>query len=216
MALPLPANPLPPVLSYAAPQDQPTPWTPLRIAQLALGLPGLAAPFVGFTFGTSPLDCVRSWPDDVDDSIFFLLGSAFFTAFPIVAWQIRRLALAAAPRRWERATLATMAVITLLPPTLIVLQMLVQLARSWEAAVLWDAGPTLLSGIAPLAAGVALWIVRRRRGRAIAAMETLLVTGYLANAAMCLLAFHTDPELGYWLTVSATASFAIDWLRPRA
>jgi hypothetical protein len=55
----------------------------------------------------------------------------------------------------------------------------------------------------------------RRRGW-MAASETLLVTGYTTNAAMCLLSFHDDPQLGYWLTVPVAASFAAEMLLPQA
>jgi len=207
-----------PILSYAAPADAPaTRWTPMRVAQLVLALPGLVAPFVVFTFNTSPLDCLRDW-DGFGQPTFFLLGCSFFAAFPIVAWQIRQLARAAAPTPWERVTLAIVALTTLVPVTVIVTIMLYGFARHLlllEADLRWDEVLILFTGLAPLITGVALSIARRRRGRITAAIETLLVTGYLTNAAMCLLAFHADPELGYWLTVSATASFAIDWLRPR-
>jgi hypothetical protein len=217
VASPPPAHPLPPILSYAAPGEAMSRRTPMRVAQLVLALPGLVAPFVVFTLGTSPLDCVKDW-DGFGQPMFLLLGSSFFAAFPIVAWQVRQFARAAAPTPWERAALTIVAVIALAPATAVVSMMVYEFAKQLfpDAELRWDEILMLLAGLAPLVTGVALSIARRRRGQAMAAIETLLVTGYLANAAICLLGFHSDPELGYWLTVSATASFAIDWLRPRA
>jgi hypothetical protein len=217
---PAPASSAPQVLSYAAPANVAAPrWPPLRIAQLVLGLPALAAPFVTFTFNTSPLECVRSWPRDFEDATLFLIGCSFFAAFPIVGWQVRRLAWRTPPGPGERAALGLVALIATLPAALVVARMLMELGNHLNGSIEIHIGETFLmlaSTVAPFAAGVALAVVRARRGRWLAAWETLLVAGFLSNAALCLLSFHSDPELGYWLTVSATASFAIDWLRPRA
>ena len=207
-----------PILSYAArdARDAPSARTPLRVVQFILALPALVVPFVAFAYSTSPLDCVRSFPLDFEDSILFVLACGFFASFPIVAWQARRLAWDVGPGRRERAALAVVALLATAPITLVLarigMEVLEDLSQwdspDWEMAI--------AAVVGPFVTGVTLAIVRWRRGCAVAAWETLLVTGYLAIAAYCLLALHDGPQLGYWLTLPACASFAIDWLRPRA
>jgi hypothetical protein len=191
------------------------------LARLALALPGLVVPFVDFTYGTSPIEVVIDPPGGsfTGDWMIYLLACSFFAAIPIVAWQVRQLAWRATPRRGERVMLTVAALIATAPAVGVVGMMIKQCAdeirTSTPPGVDGQAILMITTGLAPLAIGFALAAWRWRRAMQIAAAESLLVTGYLANAAMCLLGFHDDPELGYWLAIAPTAAFALDLLRPR-
>ncbi|MEA2735784.1 MAG: hypothetical protein QOE14_2235 [Humisphaera sp.] len=216
----------PPLLSYATPGETRRRPGALGIVQLVLALPALVVPFVPFTYGTSPLDVVSDLPDDLNvfsisgDYGLFLIGWSFFAAFPITAWKVRQLVRATPPGVWERGVLGTLAVLLTIPATIVIVSMVRSVVD--EALAPQPSRPGLqeivmiATGMAPLAAGIGLTLWRwLRRRTSVAAIETLLVTGYLTNAAICLLGFFDNPQLGYWLTIPPTAAFALDLLRPR-
>ena len=211
-------------LDYASPLDARPARRAVRrrVALLALALPGLVVPFVNFTYSITPLevvtDLLSGWLSG--EPMIYLLASSYFAAIPIVAWQVRRLAWSATPRRWERVMLFIVAGIATAPATGVVGLMIYQVAddvrASTQPSVDGEAIVMTMCGLAPLALGLALSAWRWRCGKRLAAAESLLVTGYLANAAVCFFAFHDNPDPGYWLSLAPTAAFALDLLRPRS
>ena len=183
----------------------------MRLALFVLSLPALVTPFANFTWGTSPFDVLEDgwdsgWP-------LYLMALTFFAGFPIVLWKARRLAWATPPARWETRALAVAALLVTVPAVVVVGQML------WDTRQL--IGERYMQGnefcmlslaIVTLAGGLFLAAWRWRRRGLLFGLETCLVAGYVTVAAMCLLAFHESPEIGYWLTVAVTASFAAEML----
>ena len=114
--------------------------------------------------------------------------------------------------------MAVVAVIATAPAVVIIAIWLSHIPQGVRDGTAWrDFVSITLVLLVPLSTGIALtaWRWRWRR-EFIPALETLLVTGYVAVATMCLFAFRGGPDLGYWLTVPATASFAADMLLPSA
>ena len=212
-------QPVIPTLNYAASATHRSARqrTPMQVALFFLALPALVTPFVPFTFGISPLRAIDTVPGFADSNWpLYLIALTFFAAFPILAWKARLLLFPSSPRRWEHRVLAVVAVIITTPVLIVVGWMI------WEAPDLIRYGnfggeTTAMFTIAlgTLAVAVTAMAFRWRRRGWTAAVETLLVTGYLINAGICLLAFRPDPNLGYWLTVPVAASFAAEMLAPR-
>jgi hypothetical protein len=136
-----------------------------------------------------------SFPSEV---IFLLLGCGFFTAFPLVGWKARVLANPSAPKLLEQAIALPVALLCLAIPAF----MLGRLC--WDSAPQFDwenllAFALLGGGFGTLGLGV--WQAIRWRNSPRIAIDILLSAGWLSNAVVCLIGFHDDPNLGYWLTV---------------
>jgi hypothetical protein len=182
-----------------------------------LALPALLTPFVSFTYGTSPLDVLRELPSYDSEWTLYFIGATFFAAFPIVLWKARRFAWPAPPpgRRQTRA-LAGVALIVTAPAIIVVARMLREVPQMMRGGNFRGEEIIMLSlALITLVGGTVLSGWRWRRRGLLAGAETLLVVGYVTITAMCLYAFHDGPQLGYWLTVPATASFAAEALLPR-
>ena len=213
------SNPAIPVLNYAAPTTAASGQrTPLQIALFVFALPGLVVPFVSFTYSTSPLDAVTDIPQFGSDMwVFFSLGLTYFFGLPILLWKARRLIFTGPPAQPQRRTLLAVSIVITMPALFVVAWMcrdVPPLIKEGDftgemALMLSVALSSLFASI-----GACMWRWRRRRD-ALAATEALLVAGYLTNAAMTLLAFHDQPELGYWLAIPVAASFAAELFLPR-
>ena len=191
-------------------------WTPLQIILFVLALPAVVTPFVSFTWRTSPLEVVSDTPSLTGSNWpLFGVGLSFFAAFPILLWKSRRLLWATPPARWERRVLAVVAVVVTVPAFAVIATMLWELPQAVrEGNFRSDGIGTFGVALVTFAGGLILAAMRWRRRNLLAGLETLLLVGFLANAAMCLFAFHDDPEFGYWLTVPVAASFAAEMLLP--
>jgi hypothetical protein len=207
-----------PLLNYAAPatgESARRRRTPMQVALFLLALPAVVTPFVPFAYDSSPVDAVRDVPQfGSDDWILYLVALTFFTGFPILLWKSRLLLLPVAPRWWEWRVLAVVTLIISIPIVIVVGGMLWQVRRGNFS---FDSEGMLMLSVAlgvPPAATTVMALRWRRRGWQ-AALETLLISGYLTNAAMCLLAFHEYAEIGYWLTVTVAASFAAEMILPQ-
>ena len=185
----------------------------------ALCLPALAVPFVHFTYDTSPLQAVQTlWPTAPirfdDDLMLLLIACAFFISFPLAGWMLRRLLCPTPPGKIERIGGW---VISLLCVTLVA-AMLAMVAKNAAPDLVWpphrdDAmiGSMLLGGFGIAALGV--WGAIRERGDIRRAIETLMISVYLANAWVCLIGFHEDPDLGYWLTLPPAGALLMHLIR---
>jgi hypothetical protein len=208
-----------PMLNYAAPATTATntrPRTPMQIALFVLTLPALMTPFVPFTYGTSPLDAVAHVPAFGDsDWTLYLIAIIYFAAFPILLWKSRLLLFSSTPRRWERRMLTVTAVIVTAPPLIVIGLMLSDVPELIRDGNFGGDEMLMLSiALGSLFIGFGGAARRWWRRDGLGGFENLLITGYLTNAAMCLLAFHDNPEMGYWLTAPVAASFAAEMLLP--
>jgi hypothetical protein len=179
-------------------------------------LPALVAPFLPFTWHTSPYDAAREFYGTHFGSDFPLVcvGLSFFLIYPMLGWRLRRLL-------WRRAGTTELfialagALVAAAPIFIVAGYMMLEVVR-WITerqipidAIEWASLIGLMGG---LAAGMVMAIRLRRRDGAVA-MEALLVGAYLANVVLCLLSFCRDPDVGYWVTLAATAVLAVQFAR---
>jgi len=187
----------------------------IQVILFVLALPALVTPFVAFTYGTSPLDVISEERSFFSEWPLYMCAITFFAAFPIVLWKGWRLLVPTPPAPWTMRAMAAVSLIVNVPAIVIAASMVAQTPESIrddtfqrdEAAMLAFVLATLLGS-----AFLAAW--RWRRRGLLAGVNTFFVGGYLTVMAICLLAFHEDPELGYWLTVPVAASFAAEMLLP--
>jgi len=186
------------VLDYA--QAPPTTRRPLELIFLLLWLPALAIPFLDFTHGVTPLAAAG----EIANGAIPLLGISFFIAFPIIIWKFRR--WLAPPARWERRITLALVFVCAAPH---VMEMAL-IARDIIHDPHWPTGgwvrvlmewSILICGFGIPLLGLLLALSLHRRGESARALEILMMSPFVANAAMCLFAFYDDPETGYWLTI---------------
>jgi hypothetical protein len=198
----------PVILAYAPIDDLPAGRGRRRLAlQLALCQPALAAPFLTFAYGTSPLDAARevpwepgwfrTWP-------LWLMGIGFFIAFPLLAWKLRQLVLPHPPADRE-LWWARLAALGCLAPVLGLLASL-----GWylsedipSGSVRWQDASILSGALMILAAG--LWSASRvnRRRRTADVVTAILVSAYVADVSVALMCFVDLDEIGWFTSLVA-------------
>ena len=213
----IPSQPVIPMLNYAAPARVATARRPsaVQVALFVLALPALVTPFVRFTFGTSPLDVIADHPSHFSELPLYLCAVTFFAAFPIMLRKGWRLFFPAPPARWTMPAIAVVSLIVNVPAIVIASLMVAQTpGMIRDDTFQRDEAGMLALILATLVGGSVLALWRWRRRSLIAGVDSFLVVGYLTVMAICLLAFHDDPEVGYWLSVPVAASFAAEMLLP--
>ena len=205
--MPAPASPL--VLAYAV--DSPRhPRSRLDLPFLLLGLPALAAVIAPFTYGVSPAEVMLRAPREFDwtswdPSMAILLVAVPFLT-PVFACVLRfRSMLWGWTTRAERAVGYAAASVG----AAAVAGLLAAAAVQW-ATVEWKERAYYGAALLVLAAGATLMAVLwRRNAHPEVRVRAALLTPYLANCAVVLIAFVDDPEVGWYLTaVSAAAALA--------
>ena len=206
------ASPPPLVLEYSTTPRAGTRWT--QVFLLAVSLPSLVVPFLDFYWNVSPLQAVLELFSDnsIDTLPIALLGLGFFTAFPIVAWRTHllwrepgrgagRAYLAAALLAWA-GTVALNA---------LWYREVFQRVRAGEWAFPGDGYPFLLAAPVAVAGLLIAWRLHARGGDTDRAFTVVLTTPYLANAAICLLAFADgDPTIGYVLALLVSGVWTVE------
>jgi 4-amino-4-deoxy-L-arabinose transferase-like glycosyltransferase len=203
-------------LQYAAPAPRGRERRTSDVVFLLLMLPALVAPFVSFTYDVSPVEAASYLPEYPPRILslegewtIVLLGYSFFIAFPILVWKMLRL-FAPMARRWELRVARIASLLGAAPIVLVVTAMVIDRFGNTSLDV-----SVLAIPLAALAAGGVLVVWTQRCRDPSDAIKVMLVTPYLANAALCLYAFHESsshetPQLGYWLTALAAAIFTIE------
>jgi len=172
--------------------------SPVEIAAAVLRLAGVAAVWLPFAWSTSPAKALT-------DGDLWYLAAPFLLAIPIAAAFIRALVAGSLPpgAQWGARALAgcAMAVTAL-----------------FYAKGLRDEGPgpgvygwlMLLVPLAIAAGWTALMIRWRPGRRAIDAAEAvaLMEAAFLVNAALCLLGFVGERQIGWYVTLAVSAAFA--------
>jgi hypothetical protein len=164
-----------------------------RVFGLAAGTFGIAALFLPFTSGISPLDALQLSFDLEGDGFFlFSIAAPTLLALPIAVWQVRRV-LARAPCRLEIALAYGLSTLAMLPVV------------TTSALMLFGAGPGLQA--TSVAALVVEWcavvanlvlLAKNRRSRRLSpgsVAEVYLLLGYVPNALYGLVFFS------YWSLV---------------
>src|SRR5206468_10629361 len=171
-----------------------------------LSLPALVIPFVTFTSNASPLGAAEKLTVHFMRflGIIPLLGLSFFAGVLVVIWKLRQ--LLGPPGRWELWAMLAAVIVATIPHAIVMGCLTTEISRdrSWPSGDLMQiisGWAILLFGFGIPLLGMALAWQRYRRQQAAQALEILAMTPFLANAAMCLVGFHDDPELGYWLTL---------------
>ena len=172
--------------------------SPLDIAAAVLSLAGAAAIWLPFAWSTSPAKALT-------DGDLWYLAAPFLLAIPIAAAFIRIIVKGSLPpgAHWGARALAgcAMAITALFyakglrdegpaPGVYGWLMLLVPLAiaAGWAALMFrWRPGPTAT-----------------RAAEAVALMEA----AFLVNAALCLLGFAGEREIGWYVTLAVSAAFA--------
>src|SRR5688500_7204950 len=205
------------LLEYRSPVDDRVARLPgwWRVGMLVAWCVAAASPFLPVTWGILPWDVVLAFVEEVwaqrfDRSLFLvLLALPFFVAIPAAAWHSR---LVAWPRRMpgrgeRRAVLALAVLVAVMPPTFIAAALAYQgfseelTTEEW----LFLGSPLAVAGLGVL---LAAWLYRRA-GRPVEAVATMLSVGYIANATMLLIEFRNDTEIGWLVTLIASALLAL-------
>ena len=204
----------PVVLDYATTAPARPRW--FQWVLLALSLPALAAPFMDFYWGISPLDAIEeSFTDSsVDEIPLALMGFGFFTAFPAIAWRMHVL-LGEPGRRARRAYLALALLAWTATVWLNVLWCREVIRRvHQDGDALWATlgnGYPFLVGIPVAIAGLLVAWRLTVRGNANRAFAVALTTPYLANSAICLVGFADSiPSLGYLFTLLVAVIWTVE------
>lgn len=175
---------------------------------LLLALPGLAVPFLPFTYDVSPLQTILPgrWWGNVT-----LLGAPFFLAIPIAIWQARRL---------FASRLTSFEIVAAY-----VLSAGAMISVLWFIGILLsDEGFNTFRKVEPTVSIFACWLLVvanvallwRNRFKPIAPearAEVFLLGGYLPNAIFCLLAFGWGDwsrlQSGAWTAAIACVAYVV-------
>lgn len=175
------------------------------------GTAGIAAVFLPFTYGVSPLAAIAGYSNDdffLSDSIFLWMALPFLLSFPVTAlWTWRlvagRTSRTGAAIAWCAAALALLASAALLAP------LLVQAA----AGTVGDFGMVIGTAVLMVAA-VFLMRSSRRTNPAMAALLAMQLA-YLPNACFVLVVFHGSQDgwggwdAGAYVTLAAVLVYLV-------
>jgi hypothetical protein len=187
-------------LDYFAAPDLPAPrWQGICFL-VGSAVAGLCA-WVPFTWGVSPLYVViESLRRDPREPLL-MLALPFFLGPVIVYWNFR-LAV------WRRSTRGERWLVWILASCALALTTVFLAWGGYQMAAKGELSPESISilaaGTSSGIIGLAFtgWLWRRRRRPEVVA-TAILYTGFLVNAALCLVGFARDRDLGWYLTFVA-------------
>jgi hypothetical protein len=190
----------PVILAYAA-HDVTAPrsrrWRLLWAATL---LPAAVAPFLTFSWSTSPLDVLRmDLFDSGGETGLVCAALGFLIVYPLSMWRIR-MALVRPPGVVERPLMMPLALLCNAPLLIILMLGMPQLFSDGTR----HDYTVMLMIVAGIAAGVVVAMLCRRTSPS-ASIDALMLGGYITNALLCLLEFSENVGTGYWLTVVSCA-----------
>jgi hypothetical protein len=199
------AHVIAPVLAYAEPSP-PTPRSAWSAIFFLASLPAVAAIFVSFSSGTSPLEVLTEFADSAREGRLdnqwglTLVAVPFTLAIPLALWHLRMLIVPGTTRA-ERVTAYVLAGLCA------AMTIFMGSSAFWEGPGGWFDTVRIASSI-PVVAGGA-FAVRYAWKHAAAAPHVpavlAMIVAHAANAVMLLLVFAGGPELGYHLTLLAVA-----------
>jgi len=173
-------------------------WSPLNIAEALVSLAGVAAIWLPFAWSTSPAKALR-------DGDRWYLAAPFLLTIPIAAARIWVLVKGGVPpgAQWGARALAgcAMAVFAVF---------IVSALREHPPGGDLEGWLMLLAPLG-IAAGWVVLVLRWRPGPAAAHTAeaiALMETAFLVNAALCLLGFASEREIGWYVTLAVSAAFA--------
>src|SRR5438552_2560620 len=179
----------------------------LRVVFLLAALPAAVTPFPSFTFNTSPADVAVEFVQMIvhrhNDSGWplILIAAPFFGGIVISVWQIRLLVRSPATKS-ERLILLSLAAVSALMTVMFFAIGTGEMIREGRApsSDFWAtaAGP----GVIIVALFLLAWLRRRASGENLVSIA--LSAAWLANAAICLIAFMREYDPGGWVTLVAT------------
>jgi hypothetical protein len=175
-----------------------------------LGLPALVALFVPFTFGVSPASVLHempkafAWTRWEPDTTIVMMTLPLFLPVSLSVLRLRLLLWGDATRgeRWVCYALAAAGAAAVVA--------LLGVAVAHRAEMDWrDRGVFAAAGIVLTAGAIAMALIMRRAGDRDARALAAMLVPYIADCAICLIAFRDDAQLGWYLTaVSAPAAVA--------
>jgi hypothetical protein len=206
-----PASPTVPLtLGYAcssAVEVRPRRWS--RTIALLFVLPAAVTPFVPFVHSTSPLRVMaevsaRLFTWDLSlEHMLGLLAAPLFLGLPLILWHLRLL-IASDSTRGERIILWSLSILSATASLMFLaigmLQFIAIGGADREPMAYASAVSIIALGALMLMNPLARRLQLSREGRATLALSV----AYLANAAMPLIVFARDYELGAWLTLAAS------------
>jgi hypothetical protein len=173
-------------------------WSPLDIAAALLSVAGVAAIWLPFAWSTSPAKALT-------DGDLWYLAAPFLLAIPITAARIWVLVKGGLPSgaQWGARALAgcAMAVFAVF---------IVSALRDDAPGGDLEDWLILLVPLA-IAAGWVVLVLKWQPGPAAAHAEeaiALMEAAFLVNAALCLLGFASEREIGWYVTIAVSAAFA--------
>jgi CDP-diglyceride synthetase len=175
--------------------------SPLDIAAALLSLGSIVAIWLPFAWSTSPAKAVT-------DSDLWYLAAPFLLAIPIAAvhaWALARGTLPAGASWGARALAGCAMGVT----ALFYARVLREGDWPTSGADEWLAFLVPLGLAAGWVALVVRWRARRRAMEAAQAIA-LMESAYLVNAVLCLFAFASGRETGWYVTLAVAAAFAAD------
>ena len=155
----------------------------------ALGLIGVATPFLPFTFDVSPLDALR------EEFELVILGSPFFLA-PLASAASMRLVLSGRSSKQERVIAYFLSGISACATLYITIFFLFD-----ETPSTFEAWLAVVSTWVAIALGIALVVTAGRRGSPEMATVIAIQAAYVANASFCLILFREDWQSGAIITL---------------
>jgi hypothetical protein len=159
---------------------------------LALGLLGIAALFLPFVYGATPLDALSSEDD-------YRIAAPALLAVLVTAGSLRWLASGALPRLARMLAYLASAASAVATVSLI-------MNSDWDGSMLDRLSFTLPLVILSLGAFL---VARCRTGRSSGFAPVMAMqVAYLAHAALFLLVYWSDRQAGAWLVLATAAVFA--------
>lgn len=172
---------------------------------LIIGVAGVAAPFVPFTFGVGPAEVIWRVRElsggDKTGVIFLTITVPFFLPLPLWALRLRGMLFGRATRverltNWTAAFVTTAGTLTLFGVTLSKIG-----DMEWQGRAMFAAIAAVLAG-----GGVVVWRLWRRGAEPDAVVTAALTAPYVANAGLCLFAFLESRGPGWYLTAVAASA----------
>lgn len=180
----------------------------LVFVALATAVAGSAAIVLPFTFSTSPLTALSS-----GESSIWMVAAPFWSMLVLLHVSVRLLRVGSLSLVEHRVAMI-LSIAMLVDTLAFVVRALTGSGNDWMTdPKQWGA---LLAPV--LLAIAALVLVRRLRGRASLGVVTVcaIVGGYLPNAALCLIAFAGDWQIGAWVSLAAAIGAGVTvWLAAR-
>jgi hypothetical protein len=152
--------------------------------------------------------------DPEGPAVVVLIALSFMTAIPAALWKVLQL-LPRGPGKWDCRVALAVAIVCALPLGATLALVAHERLEDLRDGVMQDhnvwISAMLLLALVIQMVGVLLAVRLWRAKQRAVAVDVLMMSPFLGNAAICVIAFSDEQYLGWWLTLFVGIAWLAEW-----